>query len=179
MAEENLQRIRRISGTFRQLFNLFIITLPAATIIFWLCFNQLPQSFKNDLPVIVSQNLPLSSLLLAITVSAIPTGIILYAFIKLRNLFSLYHKGVIFSVANADCYRSLGYALIYWAFSKLAFVPLISIVLTAHNPPGQKSLVLSIGSADMANILIGSIVLLISWVMHEASLMEEERSFTV
>ncbi len=179
MVEENLHRIRRISGTFRQLFSLLIVAVPILSIIFWLFFNQLPQGFKTDLPVLVNQNLPLSTLLLAIVVSAIPTGIIVYAFIKLRKLFSLYQQGVIFSVANADCYQSLAYALIYWAFSKLAFVPLISIVLSLNNPPGQKSLVVSIGSADLGNILIGAIVLLISWVMHEASVMEEERSFTV
>lgn len=179
MAEQNLQRIRRISGTFQQLFSVLILAVPIANIIFWLSFNHLPQGFKSDLPVLVSQNLPLSTLLLAILVSAIPIGIILYAFIKLRNLFSLYQQGVIFNMANADCYRSLAYALIYWAFSKLAFIPLLSLVLTMNNPPGQKSLVVSIGSADLANILIGAIVLLISWVMHEASVMEEEHSFTV
>ena len=179
MASSNLDRIRRISGSFQQLFGLLLYLVPISTVAFWLAFNHLPQSFKNELPVVVSQSLPVSSLLLAIGVSAIPTGIIMLAFIHLRRLFALYREGIIFSIANADCYRSLGSTLIYWAFSKLAFVPLISVVLTLNNPPGEKTLVLSIGSADLGNILLGCLVLIISWVMHEASVLEEESQFTV
>ena len=179
MPSANLDRIRRISGSFRGLFGALLYLVPMFTLGFWLLFNQLPQSFKNELPVQVTQVLPVSTLLMAIAVSAIPTGIIMLAFIHLRRLFALYSDGTIFSIANAECYRSLGYTLIYWAFSKLAFAPLISVVLTLNNPPGAKSLVLQIGSSDLGNILLGCLVLLISWVMHEASLLEEESQYTV
>ncbi len=59
---ENINRIQRVSGTFRLLFTVLIFFIPVMTLMYWMLFNYLPAGFTTELPVAVSQDLPFNSL---------------------------------------------------------------------------------------------------------------------
>ncbi len=99
--------------------------------------------------------------------------------ISLRELFKLYERAIVFSERNVNCFRRLGYTLISWVFANLIFVVLISVVLTFNNLPGERVVVAQFGSSDVVTLIIGAIVLLVSWVMEEASRLENEQAHTV
>jgi hypothetical protein len=139
----------------------------------------LPGELTKELPVKITQALPFSTLLLAFIVSMIPGSVAVYAVFNLRKLFGLYEDGVIFSEENVRCFRNLGYALVIWVASILIFRPLSSIVLTLNNTVGERQLVIGIGSSDLTTLLTGLVVVLISWVMNEASKLEDEQAHTV
>ncbi|MFT5133485.1 MAG: hypothetical protein ACI9SC_001957 [Gammaproteobacteria bacterium] len=180
MENENLARIKRISGKFRLLFTVLLIFIPVMILAYWLFFNDLPEGFTSELPpLVISNTLALSTRLLAFIVSLIPTSIAIYGIFNLRELFTLYEKGIIFTTANVKCIRRLGYALIYWTFSKIPFMALISIVLSHNNPPGERMVSIGFGSTDFVTLVTGAIVLIISWVMSEASKLEDEQAHTV
>lgn len=178
MLNENIGRIQRVSRVFKYLFSTLIILIPLGTLAFWLSFNSLVDGLK-DLPVAVDRELPLSTLLLAFLVNMLPAGVTVYALLILRRLFTLYEEAVIFSQENARCFLRLGYALLGWVAANFVFTALISLVLTMHNGPGERALVIGFGSADLATLIIGSVVILISWVMREAAAMEHEQAYTV
>jgi hypothetical protein len=146
---------------------------------YWLLFNYLPVGFITELPVVVNQSLPLKTLLLAFLVSLIPASVAIYGVINLKILFGLYEKAIVFSERNVKCFRRLGYALISWVIANLIFVVLISIVLTFNNSSGDRMIVAQFGVSDIGTLIIGAIVVLVSWVMHEASKLEEEQATTV
>ena len=179
MENENLDRIKRISGKFRWLFTVLIICIPILTLLFWLFFNDLPNEFINKFPFVFTRPLPLSILFLAFIVSLIPTSVAIYGIFTLRKLFTLYEQGVVFSATNINCIRKLGYSLIAWVIANLIYLPLISVVLTRNNLPGERSISIGIGATDLATLMIGAIVLIISWVMSEASKLEDEQTHTV
>lgn len=176
---ENINRIQRVSGTFRLLFTVLIFFIPIVTLMYWMLFNYLPDGLTTELPVKVSQALPLKTLLLAFLVSLIPISVAIYGAINLKELFKLYERAIIFSERNVNCFRRLGYTLISWVFANLIFVVLISIVLTFSNLPGERVMVAQFGVSDVGTLIIGAVVLLVSWVMKEASKLENEQAHTV
>lgn len=176
---ENIKRIQRVSGKFRLLFTVLIFFIPVVTLMYWLFFNYLPVGFTTELPVVVSQALPLKTLMLAFLVSLIPASVAIYGIFNLKELFRLYEKAIVFSERNVNCFRSLGYTLIYWVIANLIFVMLISVVLTFNNSPGDRMMVAQFGITDIGTLIIGAVVVLVSWVMKEASKLENEQSYTV
>jgi len=109
----------------------------------------------------------------------IPAAVAIYGAVTLRELFGRYEEAIIFAPENVRCYRRLGYTLILWVFANMAFIALISMVLTLGNPPGERHLVMQFGTSDLATLIIGAIVALVSWVMNEASKMRDEQAYTV
>ena len=179
MDNENLVRIQNVSGKFNTLFSFLIICTPVSILLFWLFFNSIPASFKGDLPLNINDTLPLLTLALAFLVCLIPGSVTIYALLTLKELFKLYEKAVVFSAANVKCFRRLGYAMIIWVLAKMVSTSLLSIVLSFNNQPGDRQLVVQFSSTDIATLVIGSIVLVISWVMSEACKLNDEQAFTV
>lgn len=179
MENENLDRIKRISTKFRLLFNVLIVCIPILSLTFWLYFNSLPKGFDAGLPVAVSQVLSLTTIMLAFLITLLPISVVIYGLFTLKELFALYEHGIIFSNENVRCFRRLGYTLVVWFFAKLLFIPLISVVLTYNNPSGERMIAVGIGSYDLTTLITGAIVVTISWVMSEASKLQDLQDHTV
>ena len=179
MNDDGMGHIKRTSRRYGQLLTALIVAVPALDLAFWASFNHLPEGFLADLPVSPTQPLSALSLSLAFLVSLIPLGVALYGLFTLRALFKLYEKAVIFSAENVKCYRRLGYAFIAWVIANALFAPLISLVITFNNPPGQRALVAQFGIMDATNLIIGAVILLISWVMNEGRKLEDDQAYTV
>jgi hypothetical protein len=148
-------------------------------LLYWLFFNQLPDGFKGDLPVVINHTLPLLTLALAFLASMIPTSVALYGLLTLKELFKLYENAIVFSAQNVNCFRRLGHTLIFWVSAKLILTPLLSLILTMNNPAGKRTLVAGIAASDIATLIIGAIVIVISWVMNEACKLNDEQAYTV
>lgn len=98
----------------------------------------------------------------------------------LVKLFRLYKNYRIFTIQNAYCFRALGSVILFQA---LIAEPLTSslkiLAATLPNPPGQRILSIGFGSSGISLILIGLVVLLISWVMEEASKLQDDSALTI
>jgi hypothetical protein len=152
---------------------------PILTLLYWLVFNYLPNSLTTELPVAVNNAFSLSTRSLAFLVSLIPMSVAIYGLITLKELFKLYEDTIYFSVKNVKCFAHLGYTLIAWVFTNMIFVTLISLVISFNNPPGERMVVVGFEISDMATLIIGTLIVLVSWVMNEASKLEDEQTYTV
>lgn len=179
MENQNLFRIQRVSARLRVLFTALIYAAPILTVLFWLLFNYLPSGFTLALPIVMTHELSLTTIVFALLVSLVPLVVAIYGLLTLKKLFSLYEKGVVFSAKNVNCFRHLGYTLIVWVFANMAFVTAISLVLSFGNPAGERVIVAQFGVLDFSILIIGAVVILISWVMSEAVKMDEERAHTI
>lgn len=179
MESNNRIRIRSVSAKFRVLFGALIFIKPMSDLLYWLSFNHLPAGFNNELPVTVTEPLSTSTLIFAFLISLIPTSIIIYGLINLKNLFALYEKGVVFTQKNVQCFRHIGLALIALIFANLVHGALLSVVLTINNPVGERILSLTFGSEDFSVLIMGAMIILVSWVMNEAASLEHEQAHTV
>ena len=116
---------------------------------------------------------------MALLSSTIPLSVAVYGAINLRELFTLYEEAIVFSEKNVNCIRRLGYTLVLWVVANFIFVILISIVLTFNNMTGERVIVAQLGVSDVGALIIGAVIVLISWVMSEASRLEDEQAHTV
>jgi len=179
MENQNMQRIQRVSKKFRVLFAVLSLCIPILVLLYWLLFNHLPAGFIMQLPVAVKSSLPMGTLVMAFFVSLIPTSVAIYGLINLNRLFRLYEQAIVFSEQNVLYFRRIGYTLIYWVVANQLFTVLISLTLTFNNPPGERMLVAQLAISDIGSLIIGGVVVLVSWVMNEATKMEHEQAYTV
>lgn len=179
MDSHNRTRIRSVSGKFKVLFSALIFIKPLSDLLYWLNFNHLPSGFDNELPVAVTEPLSISTLIFAFLVSLIPTSVIIYMLINLKKLFTLYEKGIVFTQQNVQCFRHIGLALITLIMANLVHGALLSVVLTLNNPVGERMLSLTFGSEDISTLIMGAMIILVSWVMNEAASLEHEQAHTV
>ena len=178
-----MNKIKKVSKRFRIFFQIMFILIPLGVIWFWLVFHGKHDVFKQfgigaslvSRPITVD----FLSRALAMAVSIIPTGIILYCLTQLIKLFKNYEDGNIFVFNNVICYQKLGYALFSWVIGGIIYEALISLALTFQNAPKLRLIATGISSIDLVALIAGGIILLISWVMKEAYKTSKEQSLMI
>ena len=174
------QRITRVSRRFRLLFTALIIALPIGYGLFWVFFNELSEIPKySPLDHLVTRELTASDRLLGFLVTMIPAGVVLLCLFTLARLFRLYEAHEFFTANNVKCFRRLGHLLFVWVLARLIYDPLIAIALTYHNAPGSRQVMLTLDSADLPAVIVGGLLLVISWIMDEARKLQEDQAYTI
>lgn len=178
---KNFQRIQRISRIIQRLLLLAMGVVLLSGVGYWLLQSMLPAAYQPGalLKLRIVGPIPTAALVLAAFISipgvAIGVGVLEY----LHRLFKLYEAGQIFEQENVRCFHWIGRLLVVGGIYRLLAHPLLGVVLTWHNPPGQKQLALMFGSGDLFSILTGAIVIVIAWVMAEARDLQTEQRLTI
>ena len=172
-------RIRRVSRVMSALCLIGMIGLPISLALGW----WYPQVLGGPYPATeglwgAPSDLPALNRLLGFLVSMIPAGILMFGLARLRAMFGLYQAGEIFSIRSARCLKQFAATVLL----QVLLAPLAgaahSVIVTFGNPPGERMLTLSFGSAEYSAILLGGLLLVIAWTMGEAAtLAEENRQF--
>lgn len=171
--DQAMQRLARASRRLVAASTVFLVLVPVVLALFWALLPLHPD-LGLHLPVKVDSGLPISGQVMAFFASMIPGAVTMYGLWLLRRLFGLYQRGVVFETDNVECYRRLGWVLIAFAIARFISQPILSVVLTLHHPPGHRMLAVGLSSDDVVTVLVGAVVLTISWVMDEAHRMKQE-----
>jgi hypothetical protein len=193
--EKTMSRIQTISTYFFYLFSGLLVLSPLMTIFLWAFMNDLPHDILTPyLECAIFMKSPgakvfnvLDKLPLALEHRLVALGGALFSqlplylgYFVLRRLFSLYRTGLIFGASTVLCYRRLGFLMIA---ASAFFIPLgegISMMaLSLSNPPGSRVFGIGFGTPGLEMILMGLIIIVISWIMDEGRKIEEERSYIV
>lgn len=98
----------------------------------------------------------------------------------LSKVFHRYEVGEIFILRNARCYYQIGKLLF---FDALLAQPLSGglwvAAATLSNPVGQRYIDISIGTPNIMAIVMGLLVIFISWVMIEGSKIQDEQQLII
>lgn len=190
-----MHRIQTMSSYLYYFFSALLVLSPLITLMYWLFLNAISidkfepyfsfglswkspgvslPSIKEKLPI------PLEHRLIGLA-GAVFSQIPLYiGYAVLRQLFGLYRSGIIFSSENVKCYKWLGVLMI---LASVFFIPLgegVSMMaLTLSNPPGERMFSIGFGSSGIEIMLVGVLVMIISWIMEEGRKIDEERAYTV
>lgn len=176
----NLARIQRISRFFRWLFICGSVGTPFVYILFWGFFNVLPgQMIRYSLPADIPRPLPLMFRVLAIVISLIPMSVRMFGLRTLIRLFALYAQGQIFTSEHVKCFRRLGYVLLFGVGAGVIYNSLLTVLFSFAASLQHLRLSLGLHSGDITVLIVGGIVLLISWVMDEGRKLENEQALFV
>ena len=154
---------------------LIIVTIPVATAAFWgLTPTDTIRAFK-ELGYEVTALPPLFRLL-AFLVTMIPGAIAIYGLLALRRLFDSYRTGAIFAAGNALCLRTFAISVVGSVLAKFITAPVLSVVLSWHNPPGTRALAITLNSDDLGALFVGCLFLVVAWIMAEAQRLAEDNA---
>ncbi|NVK17341.1 MAG: DUF2975 domain-containing protein [Methylocystaceae bacterium] len=182
-----MTKIQKISRLARLCFQGLIVLLPLCVCYYWLTINTaydylgLYGIIDLDLDVAGLTQVPLSvtTRFLALGVSLTLCAILMQALTLLVRLFKNYERQDIFSYENAVLYTQLGRIIFYWVIGSFIYNAVLSVILSFNNSPGERVLELTFTGVDVMTLVLGVIVLVISWVMKEAYEISEEHRQTI
>jgi hypothetical protein len=107
-------------------------------------------------------------------VTLLPVGVALVALWQLWRLFGAYCQGDVFGPVPLTSLRRFGWAMTGLAVLQPLSTTLASVAASLDNPPGQRILMVSLGSNDYALLMSALVFVAISRVMTEAARQAQE-----
>jgi hypothetical protein len=167
----------RLSRIFAQLCLLGMIAIPCLLALVWWHLDWLAANSPElrVLPFNPAEIRPAQQGL-GFAVSMIPASVLVWGLWRLREVFSGFATGVFFSARTVEGIRAFALAVTLQALLRPVATTLLSIVLTMHNPPGQRALVVAFGSRELESLFIGGIFLAVACVMAEGRRLAEDNA---
>jgi hypothetical protein len=185
-----MKKIATVSRRLRFVLWAFLIASPCATGAFWIfgvggldATGPIPAEISynlagNFIPRLSMTTINATSLSLGFLAAMIPTCALMFIVYILTKIFRNYERGLIFSEHNTMLYRRIGFGLFAKTIADIVSLPLICLALTFQNPVKPEG-VIQVGTTHLGLIFVGVGVILISWVMDEASKIAEEQAYTI
>ncbi|MEZ8786445.1 DUF2975 domain-containing protein [Vibrio splendidus] len=182
-----MSNIQKQSRRVRMLLQSLFVLTPIMVCYFWLTVET-PYDFISstgifyltyDIGNYTMLPLTMTTRIVAAFTSLLMSSILMYALMVLIRLFRNYERGEIFSLENAMSYQKLGYSLFYWVLGSVIYGSLMSVILSFNNPPGERIFEISFVGMDFLTLILGIIILIISWVMKEGYILADEHSQTI
>lgn len=191
-----MSRIQKVSAYLVFIFNMLIAAVPLFFLVQWIFIDvnpndvpgiinflgmlektiQTPEGYINLRAVVWTPPLKL----LGFSADIIASLPFLISLFFLKSLFSHYRMGEIFTARNAIVYRNLGIlylidALLITSLSQTLMI----LAVTLTNSPGHRYLSIGCGTPNLSSLFYGALVILVSWVLLEASKIFDENKLTV
>lgn len=112
--------------------------------------------------------------LIAIALPGVLLGF--YALWQVWRLFSAYGLGQVFGPIAVGRIRALAWALVATSLLHAFSSTFDILLLTWHNPPGQRQLVIGLAWEDYFGALVGGLLLAMAWAMTEAGRLEQDNA---
>ncbi|WP_051305807.1 DUF2975 domain-containing protein [Desulfogranum mediterraneum] len=172
------ENIARVSNRYRLLLMALFCLVPVVNGLGWFVVAH-PEELMEPQAYAILGGVTLTMRILAFLVSMLKGAVVMYGLWILIRLFQLYQQGVFFELANVACFRNMSRALICWVAAGIVSEPLLSLILTMNNPPGEHVVQVSLQSADLTALIVGGILSVISRVMEDGRRLQEELELTV
>lgn len=115
----------------------------------------------------------------ACLINTVHTTVVTFCFYYLYKAFQLYAKGIIFSKQNISYLQKIGYTFLLQTIVWIIEQPILSYILTLENGSDQDLISIAFDSHDLSNLMIGGVIILISWIMNEAEKLEDDSALTI
>ena len=137
-------------------------------------FGAMPES-----TIISGESMPLLSRLLGMAVDSIGLVFLCMALFTIIALMERLKHGETFSSNVAGLFARLSKTMFAWAVCTPFIRMVLSCITTMHNQPGHRMIAISLGTHDLVNILIFGFFMVIAWLVHEGSRLQNEQDLTV
>ncbi len=190
-----MNKINKISSHMIKAFNSLLIIIPLVTTIQWIFITTKMAGLPAIMDSVILEKIiltPEGSVDLSTVDWTLPLKILgfsadmigllpfLISLMILKSIFKNYHRGEIFSTPNAEKYKKLGWIALFDALIiKSLSDTLLILVVTFTNPPGHRYLTVGFGMPNLKTLFLGISLIIISWVMLEASKIYDEQKFTI
>lgn len=181
-----MNKIERVSRVLRMIFRVSLILLPILAMSGWIWFEEFKAIGMMDNVNDVSLSslnmpspLPVASKIAAMAATLIPLTIDMFALFFLSRLFGLYAEGHIFTEASVGYIRRIGYTLLIGQGLHPVHQALLTLALTFKNPVGQRMIQIGFGSANLSEIIMAIMIIVVAWIMDEGRRLSEEQALVI
>jgi hypothetical protein len=170
-------RLRRFSKAMAMLTTLGMLSIAAAMIAVFL----IPDWTRNLLLARLGQagqglSLSPGHLIAAAAITAVPVGVLLFGLWQVRALFLKFADGQVFTLASARLLRNFAGSVLAQAILGPLSSTALMLAFTLNDPPGTRQLVITLSSHDYLALIVGGVLLAVSWVMVEATRIADENA---
>jgi Protein of unknown function (DUF2975) len=166
-----LEKIKKVSSTLRMVCKALMVLATLAFLpgCIALLINRGGTIHSFNTSFVINE-LTLPSRLILFGIIALTFGIVFRCFFQLNQLLGNYSRGEIFTAKSAGIIRQLGITCVVWGVLNLisSFLPLVI------SPQHPKSF-----EGEFGFVVIGCIVIVISWFMEMAVELQEENDLTI
>lgn len=168
-------RIRRVSTLLKLACDAYLVLAPLLLAAVWLNFDRLGPFWQtlSQLPLQSQYIGPLNKVLGAL-ITAVPLALLLYGTWHLRKLFEQFRQGKLFTESGAGHLHVFAWMLLTTVLLKPVVSVLLSLALTMNNPPGERAVVLTLGSNDFGQLFIAGALFAITWTLREGYRLSQE-----
>jgi len=176
----DLQRLSAISSLLGWICLALMAFLPASVIACWLYFDVFGPGIADRLGIARTYTIPdqLTSLQIAlgIGVMMVPVAIMMFGLWNLRQLFSGFGAGRIFTIENTRALRIFAWSAMAVIVVQFFTDGLLTVVLTLNNPPGQRVLALSLSTEQLVALFVGAVFVVIARVLEEGRKLADDNA---
>lgn len=179
MVDAGLKRIRRLSVLLGWCSMGMALALPLGIVAGWLLAGPdmlVSRAGLSSSPVYGMSLLQIWQRVAGIGLTMVPAGFMVCALLHVRRCFVLFADGRFFEAVTVKALGKFAAGFFGATISGLLISPLISVLLTAGNPPGYRHLEVAIGSGQLFALLLSGLVWLIASVMARAVVLAEENA---
>ena len=171
---QNISKVKKLSVIMQFFCTALMLLLPLLIIWIWVDFKNYAHTLSRPNVLIDLQYIHTNQIIIAATLQLMSLAVLVYGLWHLRSLFKLFHNAVFFTREAINHLNKFTLALFISALLKPIVKMLLSVLLTWGNPPGQKALLVELGSSEISMIFISGILLTITWIMREGQQLEHE-----
>lgn len=172
--------MRRLSKLMIALCWLGIFAFPLFQFWFWLLNPNSIASLEvsNHLGNIDFSQISEAQILFALLLSLAGALLLSYGLVRLMKMFREFLAGNFFTKTAIEHLHVFSLFLLISVIYRVVQTGLLSAVLSWHNPPNQRQLVLSFGSHELSTLFVAGLLFTIAWCFREANRIElENREF--
>ncbi|RMF11557.1 MAG: DUF2975 domain-containing protein [Alphaproteobacteria bacterium] len=123
-----------------------------------------------------SQPFPLETRVLGWLCSMLPGALMMWGLYHLRYMLLECRAGRYFSIPSVTHFRRFAWALLLYAAAMPVRSALTSVVLTWHNPPGERALALSFSSNELSALFTAVLFVIIAHILEEGRKIADENA---
>ncbi|MGE0624197.1 MAG: DUF2975 domain-containing protein [Pseudomonadales bacterium] len=112
--------------------------------------------------------------LLGFGVSMIPGALAMFALWQLARLFGCFSRLQFFTADSVRSFGLFGLAVMLTGLARPLSSGLMSVVTTMTNSPGNRYLSITAGDSELTALFLGTVLLVIAWVMEQGQRISEE-----
>ncbi len=172
--ERRTDRIRNLSRLMASGCLVVCVLLVVAMLFYWVTTPAQLLFSHAGLPVSPSTELDASVRIVALAISMVPLGVLIYGLLNARQCFVAFAAGHIFSGEPVARLKVFAIAVAASALLKPLAGAALSMLLSWDDVTGTRTLALTIDSDTLIALLFAGTVAVIAWVMAEAIEVSEE-----
>jgi len=172
-----ISKIKALNSILSTVCPALMIALPLGIILFWLNFEQTLQYLDiAQSGVLQLETIQPWQIISAAVFSTMVCSVLLVGLWNLRLIFNSFKQGQFFTEQNIRSFHTLSKVLFASAVIQCLTSSILSVLLTWNNEPGEKALIISLGSNEFWLVFIAITCLAITWSFKEGQKLAEENA---